>query len=56
MFTIDLNFSEIIEYEFVDGNYSPIGMVPTDAGLFILKYKQENEQEIRGSLFQIPSP
>ena len=52
----DLNFSKITEYEFVDGNYSPIGMVPTDAGLFILKYKQENEQEIRGSLFQIPSP
>ncbi|MCD6178854.1 MAG: hypothetical protein J7K39_03020 [Bacteroidales bacterium] len=52
----DLNFSEITEYEFVDGNYSPIGMMPTDAGLFILKYKQENEQEIRGSLFQIPSP
>jgi len=51
----DLDFTRITEYEFPDGDYTPIGMIPTADGLFIQKYEQENEKEIRGSLFQIPS-
>ncbi|HAG16862.1 MAG TPA: hypothetical protein DCG69_10155 [Bacteroidales bacterium] len=50
------DFSTIEEYEFRDGKYSPIGMMPTADGLFILKFEQNNEKEIKGSLFRIPKP
>lgn len=50
------DFSTIEEYQFRDGKYSPIGMMPTIDGLFILEFEQNNEKEIKGSLFRIPKP